>query len=167
MNLSTIPGALPLRIRESPTLASLGRTKLTTVGGQVFVDTFFGVFMELSLDGGTSWSPLTPQLVLTSVPEPAPLSTLLVGIALFAVVTLRNRKDRNSTSSGCRVGLWGAGEARKTCLGAVNCGRRDDRRVSVTVLGEPGKAWPASWCRRFAGGTGRERWRRLQFRPPV
>jgi hypothetical protein len=92
MNLATAPGAQPLSIRESPTLMSLGKTKLTTVGGQMSIDSFFDIYMELSADGGTSWSPLTPQLVLTSVPEPS--NWLLLGAGLVAVIGYRTRKLR-------------------------------------------------------------------------
>lgn len=44
-------------LRESPTRASLGRhTVRAAPDGSFFMSSFFDVFTELSLDGGTSWS---------------------------------------------------------------------------------------------------------------
>ena len=57
MNIS---GDLPagIMIRESPSKASLGRTSQRTLAaGGVAVDSFFDVFIELSPDGGMTWSP--------------------------------------------------------------------------------------------------------------
>ena len=65
----------------------------------------------------------------------------------------KDKKDRNSNRITCRgraqggVSGWpaGAGEALgRRASGQSTVGHRDDRRVSVTVLGEPGKAWPSS-----------------------
>jgi hypothetical protein len=78
MNLSTPPGSNPLGfdaellslnisggtlplgmlVRESPTLASVGHTDETSLGGGQFrIDSFFDIFVELSLDGGQTWVP--------------------------------------------------------------------------------------------------------------
>ena len=47
-----------VRIRESPTRASLGRTTITDTGLGVYnCDSFFDIFIEVSLDGGQTWSP--------------------------------------------------------------------------------------------------------------
>ncbi|MCX6231296.1 MAG: IPTL-CTERM sorting domain-containing protein [Bacteroidetes bacterium] len=57
--ISLIIGGLPggIMIRESPTLASTGRTSLTDDGGQYVADSFFDVFFEISIDGGQTWYP--------------------------------------------------------------------------------------------------------------
>jgi hypothetical protein len=49
-----------MRLRESPTLASTGKTAISpTPGGSFVVSSFFDVFTELSLDNGATWSPST------------------------------------------------------------------------------------------------------------
>jgi hypothetical protein len=53
-------GSLPagVRLRESPTRPSLGRTTIRTFGGGGFgIDSFFDVFTEVSTDGGATWVP--------------------------------------------------------------------------------------------------------------
>lgn len=58
LQLDISGGNLPpsMRLRESPTLASTGRTAISSApGGGFMVDSFFDVFTELSLDGGQSW----------------------------------------------------------------------------------------------------------------
>jgi hypothetical protein len=56
-------GTLPanVRLRESPTKASLGRTSIRLLPtGQWQVTSFFDVFTELSIDNGSSWVPQPP-----------------------------------------------------------------------------------------------------------
>lgn len=49
---------IPVRLRESPTLASTGSCQSTDLGGGQFrIDSFFDVFTELSIDNGQSWMP--------------------------------------------------------------------------------------------------------------
>jgi hypothetical protein len=59
LNGSSLPAGM--RLRESPTLASLGGTRINNIGssGQdgVSISSFFDVFTELSFDGGASWVP--------------------------------------------------------------------------------------------------------------
>jgi len=54
-------GGLPsqIRLRESPTKASLGRTSMRqrASDGSYRVSSFFDIFTEISLDGGATWSP--------------------------------------------------------------------------------------------------------------
>lgn len=57
MSLSGSVGGYDIQIRESPTLASLGGTTITDLGGGLYeIDSFFDVFTELSVDGG-AWMP--------------------------------------------------------------------------------------------------------------
>ena len=77
-------------ILESPTLWSFGQTTITDIGGgQYHIDSFFDIFTELSLDGGSTWLPsagstrieLGPNALQQVVPEPAALG--LLGVALL------------------------------------------------------------------------------------
>jgi hypothetical protein len=62
-------GGYDIQLRESPTLASLGVTNISDVGGGMYeIDSFFDVYTELSLDGG-EWMPQTAQAArITLVP---------------------------------------------------------------------------------------------------
>jgi hypothetical protein len=77
----------PLMIRESPTLASLGQTTITSIGGGMYhVDSFFDVFTELSVDGGQTWIPQSGNPThLQLVPEPGTLGLSLVFGTLAAL----------------------------------------------------------------------------------
>jgi hypothetical protein len=89
MNLIGTGGSM---IRESPTLASLGQTKITDIGGGLYhIDSFFDVFTELSLDGGASWIPSAgpAHVNLTGVPEPGTIA--LLGIGLLGLIARRRR----------------------------------------------------------------------------
>ena len=95
MNLSaTILGA-PVRIRESPTLRSLGRTSIDDIGGGMFrIDSFFDVFTELSIDDGASWTPSDGSTRMTLVPEPGTTLLLLSGMLVMLVQRLSGSKSR-------------------------------------------------------------------------
>jgi hypothetical protein len=82
-----------VRIRESPTLPSVGQTRITDIGGgQYHIDSFFDVFTELSFDGGTNWLPSVGSTRVNLVPEPS--SALLVTLALIGAAGLgRHRKQ--------------------------------------------------------------------------
>jgi MYXO-CTERM domain-containing protein len=93
--LNIAGGSLPagVMLRESPTLASLGQTTITNLGGGLFnIDSFFDIFTELSLDGGQTWNPGSSS---TGGPErvhlvPAPPGALaLLGVGLL---TTRRRR---------------------------------------------------------------------------
>jgi hypothetical protein len=46
----------PAMVRESPSLASTGRTTITTLsGGRYRIETVYDVWLEISLDGGGTW----------------------------------------------------------------------------------------------------------------
>jgi len=89
LDLSGGPGIM---IRESPTLASTGMTKITDNGNGTFhIDSFFDIFTELSLDGGATWTPSTaPTHVDLVTPEPATFGIL--GLGSLALVIFRRRR---------------------------------------------------------------------------
>lgn len=75
----TPPGGI--MIRESPTLQSLGHTRITDMGGGLYrIDSFFDVFVELSLDGGATWTPQSNgPMHLSLVPTPGAATLLGLG----------------------------------------------------------------------------------------
>jgi len=76
LQLDLSGGGLPVRIRESPTLQSLGGTNQRDLGGgQYRIDSFFDVFTELSLDGGQTWFPSGQSLHVTTASQ-NPTATL-------------------------------------------------------------------------------------------
>jgi hypothetical protein len=84
----SLQGAGPMppfvMLRDSPTLPSLGLTRITDTGGGTFhIDSFFDVFTELSLDGGSSWMPSIGPTRIDLVPEPS--SFVLFGLALLGI----------------------------------------------------------------------------------
>ena len=92
LSLSGISGGNPVFFRESPTLASTGSTTITDIGGGDFrIDSFFDIFTELSIDGGSTWVPSTSSthVVLSNLPEPATLS--LLGLPMMLL--MRRKRD--------------------------------------------------------------------------
>ena len=94
VQLDIVGGTLPsaVRVRESPTLQSLGRTTVEDLGGGMYrIDSFFDIFTELSVDGGQNWLPATdPGHVTLTVPEPGSLA--LVGLAMAGLAASRRRR---------------------------------------------------------------------------
>ncbi len=83
-----LPGNNTLDIRLSPTLRSYGGHGYEDQGGGNFqVDSFFDVFLEASVNGGT-WTPADGAVNMSVVPEPATLSLLALG----GVALIRRRK---------------------------------------------------------------------------
>jgi len=69
-------------IRESPTLASGGSGGAQGAGpGGYWIDSFFDIYTELSVDGGQTWAPPTNDITMhiDGTPEPATLSLLALG----------------------------------------------------------------------------------------
>ena len=79
----SVPGFGPFMLRESPTRASTGKTRLTVsnIGSSgndgVEMRSFFDIFTEISVDGGASWvecdAPVT--LALARAPQGHPVSS--------------------------------------------------------------------------------------------
>jgi hypothetical protein len=66
MSLSGDVGGITLWLRESPTLASTGQTKIVEVCGGVFdIYSAYGLFSEVSVDGGQTWIPVDAVQDLT------------------------------------------------------------------------------------------------------
>jgi len=79
-----------VRVRESPTLASLGKTRIADLGGGMYhIDSFFDVFTELSLDGGGSWIPSGGPTHVDLVPEPTSIGFLAIAFLAFAKLVRR------------------------------------------------------------------------------
>ena len=53
--LTIISGPPNLQIRESPTLASSGRTDIKPIPGGYMINSFFDIYLEVSTDGGLTW----------------------------------------------------------------------------------------------------------------
>ena len=57
-------------IRESPTLASAGRTTITALSGDQYrIETYYDVWLELSIDGGGTWHPADNAVHMTLGPS--------------------------------------------------------------------------------------------------
>jgi hypothetical protein len=84
LQLDISGGGLPggVRIRESPTLASMGKTTILadTPSGPFHIDSFFDVFTELSIDGGQTWIPSGSAMhIVGNTPEPSSVMLALLG----------------------------------------------------------------------------------------
>jgi hypothetical protein len=79
-------------VRESPTLPSLGQTRITDIGGGLYhIDSFFDVFTELSFNGGANWLPSVGATRVDLVPEPS--SVLIAALALVSFATVSRRRS--------------------------------------------------------------------------
>jgi hypothetical protein len=96
LQMDLVGGSLPVGVmlRESPTKNSLGELTITPGGTLFFMDSFFDVWTEISLDGGTTWSPTTngpTTMYLLSNPSTAGIPTLgewgLIALAILLVIS--------------------------------------------------------------------------------
>ena len=85
-------------IRESPTKASTGQTKIENMGGGLFqITSFFDVFTELSLDGGATWvaSVDSTHVDLTNAtPLPAALPLFATGLGALGLLGWRRKRKQ-------------------------------------------------------------------------
>jgi hypothetical protein len=95
LSLDLSGGTLPpgVMLRESPTRASLGKTTIreSPTLGSFYVDSFFDVFTELSIDGGQTWTPADVPMHLTGVPEPSSVVLALLGAVALGWFGFRRR----------------------------------------------------------------------------
>jgi hypothetical protein len=87
-------------IRESPTLQSLGKHTIAPDPRGYRVSSFFDVFLELSTDGGQTWTPANRSLrVLPSLPPAVPGSIFISRIGNSTVLQWQNEFTLQSTPS--------------------------------------------------------------------
>ena len=94
LDLTGLVGSTTVMIRESPTLASTGKTTIQDLGsGTYSIDSFFDIFTELSVDGGAPWIPADASThVVLTCPEPSTFAMLGFGGIGLALSTYRRRK---------------------------------------------------------------------------
>jgi hypothetical protein len=91
LNLSGTSPFGPFMIRESPTLASLGRASVQPSGNTFMIDSFFDVFFELSIDGGQTWGPSSSGSMRLNGVVPEPASMAVLGLGALAMIRRRRR----------------------------------------------------------------------------
>ncbi len=85
-SLSGFSGGLGITIRESPTLASTGQTDIIDLGGGMYhIDSFFDVFAELSIDGGSTWIAPGQSVRMTFTAVPLPPAVVLLAFGLLGL----------------------------------------------------------------------------------
>jgi hypothetical protein len=97
MSLSGDVGGVSLEIRESPSRAAPGQVRVLDIGSPLYqIDSFFDVFVELSVDGG----PFQPQtneaarIELLTLPEPGQLLMLLTSLPYLRWLARRRARSK-------------------------------------------------------------------------
>ncbi len=86
LSMSLTSGSM--MIREDSALDSTGQTTITDLGGGLFqIDSFFDVYTEFSLDGGSNWYDSDYSTRIYLVPEPATI--VLLGFGGLALLRKR------------------------------------------------------------------------------
>jgi hypothetical protein len=91
----TLQSASGILLQESPTQSSTGQTKITDLGSGLFhIDSFFDVFTELSIDGGTTFisSQGSTHVDLTNAPLPGALPLFVTGLGALGLLGWRKKK---------------------------------------------------------------------------
>jgi hypothetical protein len=92
MSLSGDVGGVSIEVRESPSKASEGKTRVDDIGGGLFeIDSFFDVFVEISIDGGP-FQPQTNEPLRMELPEPAGWLGILAALPLLRWMAKRRRR---------------------------------------------------------------------------
>jgi autotransporter-associated beta strand protein len=148
-------GNLPpgMMIRESPTLASAGKTTVRQdAGNNYHVSSFFDIFTELSLDGGATWSPATNAPGTMAVSTNTPGSTLTITCPSNITVTASSPAGAVvfytiSASGGCPPvsvvanppsgSTFPIGTTTVNALATDNCGQSAPCSFTVTVNPQP------------------------------
>jgi hypothetical protein len=94
LSLQLVSQSDPIRIRMMNSPQPSGSTIITDVGGGNFrIDSFFDVFVELSIDGGQSWVPSVDPLHANGSPEPAGIVALSTGLLIIGYGRIRRRRQ--------------------------------------------------------------------------
>ncbi len=102
MDMTGIVGGYSVVLKLDPANPTLGQTTISNAPNGMFrIDSFFDVFTEISLDGGSTYTPQSSgaMVSLQTVPEP---SSLVIGatasvIGLACVARRRRRQTRSTT----------------------------------------------------------------------
>ena len=98
MNSMLLTGSVAgvaVELRLEPAAGGTGSTTTTDLGGGMFnIHSFFDVFTDLSIDGGTTWTPGNGvMLTLQSIPEPSTWIMLVTaGVMVPAYVRWSRRR---------------------------------------------------------------------------
>jgi hypothetical protein len=97
MSLSGDVGGVHIDVRESPGRESPGETRIDDIGGGEFqIDSFFDVFVELSVDGGPFMLQTNEATRMDLVPEPSELLLWVAGVGALRWMARRREKQRRT-----------------------------------------------------------------------
>ena len=92
MSLSGIVLGKNILIQQDPNKPSLGQTTITPIGGDFQIDSFFDIFVTVSIDGGPSIPQTGGAARINLVPEPTTLVLATVGLLGLAGFGSRRRR---------------------------------------------------------------------------
>ncbi|MCX6879766.1 MAG: HYR domain-containing protein [Verrucomicrobia bacterium] len=146
---------MPIMIRESPTRASSGRTSLRPVPGGYMIDSFFDIWVEISLDGGMSWSaaisgPLTLALQPAAPPVlviQAPVNMNLPAdgpggrVVTFTAVATGGCTPLSVTCMPPSGRLFPPGTTSVLCTATDACGQTANASFQITIAPYQAPEW--------------------------
>jgi hypothetical protein len=90
LDLTGSGGGHSFELMLDPTKTSTGQTTISPSGGDFRVSSFFDVFVELSIDGGTPVPDVASRhITLESVPEPGTAGLAFLGLTVLISVSRR------------------------------------------------------------------------------